>query len=80
MSKPIYRARLTTKKGVYRVREFASEKNAVKWATQQVNEGATGYIERQSYAPGFMGAARTEVVWHSDSVEKCRPAPVAEAV
>jgi hypothetical protein len=69
MSKAIYRARMTTKKGVYRVRESASEKSAIKWATQMVNEGAVGYIERQTYAPGFMGAARTEVVWHSDSVK-----------
>jgi hypothetical protein len=80
MSKPIYRARLTTKKGDYRVREFASQVNAIKWATQMVNEGATGYIERQSYAPGFMGGARTEAVWHSDqAVKKCDVALIAEA-
>lgn len=80
MSKPIYRARLTMKNGDYRVREFASQKNAERWAKQQVcNLGATGYIERQSYAPGFMGACRTESVWHSDSVAKCSSELSAEA-
>jgi hypothetical protein len=80
MSKSLYRARLTMKNGDYRVREFASQKNAERWAKQQVvNLGATGYIERQSYAPGFMGGARTEVVWHSDSVQKCSTAQTETA-
>lgn len=65
MSKSTYRARLTTKKGAYRVREFASLKNAIRWAKQQViNEGCTGYIEESYMTPGFNGMLRTIPRWH----------------
>jgi hypothetical protein len=64
--KPLYRARMTTKKGAYRVREFASEKNAIRWATRMVNEGATGYIERENTNGSTY--RNHQPVWHSDQL------------
>lgn len=72
MSKPIYRARITTKKGVYRVRESASSKSAIAFAKQLANEGGSGYVEKQHFVAGM---SRTEVIFHTDEhVEGCRSA------
>jgi hypothetical protein len=80
MSKPLYRARLTMPNGDYRVREFASEKNAIRFAKMQVNNyGATGYIERQVSSRASITGMSITAIWHSDSVEKCRPELAAEA-
>jgi hypothetical protein len=74
MSKATYRARITTKKGDYRVREFLSLKNATRYAQQLVNEGGYGYIERIANGRNF-------VVWNggNGSAEKCSSAEMAAA-